>query len=50
MNIKDFAENDGKRNSVICVLMDLKKVSKEDSVFVMKANTYIEYTPEDKAF
>ena len=41
MNINDFAENLGKKNLTIFVLIDLKRENKEYIVFVLKAkNVY----------
>ena len=47
---ENFAENLGKRNLVIFVLIDLKREIKENIVVVMTAKTYIECTPEAKPF
>ena len=39
-NLEEFAENHGKRNTIIFGLIDLKKEIKEDILFVMKAKSH----------
>ena len=50
MNSNNYAGNHGKMTIIIFVLIDLKKEIKEDIVIVRRANTYIECTPQTKAF
>ena len=46
----NYVENFGKRDVIIFVLIDLKRGIWEDNVFVMKAITHTECTPETKSF
>ena len=41
MNLKNYAENQEKKNITIFVLIDLKREIKEDIAFVMKAKKRI---------
>ena len=51
MNLKNYAENHGKKIITIVVSIDLKREIEEDIVFVMKAKkTYIKATPQTKPF
>ena len=50
MNSVNYVENHGKRIIIIFVLIDLKREIKEYVVFVMKAKTETEGTPEIQPF
>ena len=39
MNLNNYAENLGKRNKIIFILIDLEKEINEDTMFVIKAKT-----------
>ena len=41
MNSNIYAENHGKRNIIIFVVIDLKREIKEDTVFVMRIKSHI---------
>ena len=50
MNLRNYAESHGKKNINIFVLIDIKRVIKAVTVFVMKAKTRIQNALQNKTF
>ena len=50
VNLKNYAENHGKKIKIIFVLVDIKREIKEDTVYVMKAKKVYRSNTSDEGF